>query len=178
MKSLSLFIALCLFLSGCSSMKPEDFAKAEPKFDLFDYFEGNTQAWGIFEDRFGNVKRQFQVDITGTIEGDQLTLDERFDYADGEKDQRIWTITQKGEGRYEGLAADIVGKAIGTSAGNALNWSYDMDLKVGESNYRVHFNDWMFLQQGNVMINRARVSKWGFDVGEVSLFFRKPANAS
>ncbi|MDV7341272.1 DUF3833 domain-containing protein [Terasakiella sp. A23] len=159
-------------------MKPEDFANQEPKLDLFDYFEGKTLAWGIFEDRFGTVRRQFQVDITGTINDNTLTLDEHFDYADGEKDQRIWVINQTSPGIYEGSAGDVLGTAQGISKGNALNWSYNMALKVGDSTFKVHFDDWMFLQKGNVMINRATVSKWGFEIGEVSLFFMKPANAS
>jgi hypothetical protein len=159
-------------------MKPEDFANAEPKFDLFTYFKGQTQAWGIFEDRFGTVRRQFQVSIDGTITDNILTLDERFIYSDGEKDQRIWTISKKTDNTYEGRADDVIGIAKGIAAGNALNWSYDMNLKVADSTYRVTFDDWMFLQVGNVMINRARVTKWGIDVGEVSLFFTKPANAS
>ena len=178
MKKLAAVISLCLFITGCSSMKPEDFVNAEPKLDLFDYFEGQTQAWGIFEDRFGTVRRQFQVDINGTIDGNLLTLDERFEYNDGEQDQRIWTIRQNSENRYEGRAADVVGTATGIAEGNALNWAYDMDLKVGDSTYRVRFDDWMFLQKGGVLINRAQVSKWGINIGEVSLFFMKPANAS
>ncbi|NVK20380.1 MAG: DUF3833 domain-containing protein [Methylocystaceae bacterium] len=178
MKRLTLFIGICVFLTGCSTMKPEDFANSNLKFDLFTYFDGQTQAWGIFEDRFGTVRRQFQVDIKGTLDGNVLTLDEQFDYSDGEKDQRIWTIQKMSENRYEGTAADIVGTAQGISAGNALNWAYNMDLKVGDNTIRVKFDDWMFLQEGNVLINRARVSKWGIDIGEVSLFFTKPANAS
>ncbi|SCA56556.1 conserved hypothetical protein [Candidatus Terasakiella magnetica] len=178
MKRLSVIIGICLCITGCSSMKPEDFANTDPKFDLFDYFKGQTQAWGIFEDRFGTVRRQFQIAINGTVEGNQLTLDERFDYSDGEKDQRIWYIQQKGENTYEGRADDVVGTATGIAAGNALNWAYDMDLKVGDSTFRVKFDDWMFLQKGNVLINRAQVTKWGINIGQVSLFFTKPANAS
>ena len=41
-----------------------------------------------------------------------------------------------------------------------LNWRYDMDLKVGEGT-SVHFNDWMFLQEDGVLVNRARVTKLG-----------------
>lgn len=178
MKGLIKIIGICLFLTGCSSMKPEDFINSEPKLDLFSYFDGQTQAWGIFEDRFGTVRRQFQVAITGTIDGNVLTLDEHFDYSDGEKDQRIWVIHKKNDNSFEGRAADVVGVAEGISSGNALNWAYDMDLKVGDSTIRVRFDDWMFLQKGGVLINRAQVSKWGFNIGEVSLFFMKPANAS
>jgi hypothetical protein len=34
-------------------------------FDILAYFEGRTLADGIFEDRFGKVKRRFTVDMTG-----------------------------------------------------------------------------------------------------------------
>ncbi|MDX1736925.1 MAG: DUF3833 domain-containing protein [Alphaproteobacteria bacterium] len=159
-------------------MKIEDFSQNEPYLDLFEYFEGETEAWGIFEDRFGNVKRQFNVKISGVVEGDLLTLDERFVFDDGELDRRVWTIKRTGQGQYEGQADDVIGIAQGVVAGNALNWRYDLDLKVGDSSWRVHFNDWMFLQRGDVLINKAKVSKWGIEIGEVSIFFVRPAIAA
>jgi len=174
MRSLIGLLFVTLLLSGCSSMKPQDFKGSEPKLNLFDYFNGNTTAWGIFEDRFGNIRRQFQVDIEGRIQGDELILDERFHYDDGEKDQRIWRIRQTGDKIYEGVADDVIGTAKGEVQGNALHWEYYLNLKVGDSLYKVHFDDWMFLQPGGVLINKARLSKWGFDIGHVVLFFKKP----
>jgi len=163
-----------LVLSGCSAMKPRDFAGQGPALDIFRYFRGETRAWGLFEDRFGMVRRQFRVDVTGTVDGDLLTLDERFVYNDGETDRRIWRIRDKTNGEFEGEAADVVGKATGTAAGNALNWTYEMNLKVGGGTWRVTFDDWMFLQEDGVLINRARVKKWGVEIGQVTLFFKKP----
>lgn len=167
-------LALLLVLTGCNTMKPQDFAQAAPTLDLFEYFNGHTKAWGLFEDRFGKVRRQFQVDIKGSVDGDLIVLDEHFTYNDGETDRRVWRIRQIADRLYEGEAGDVVGKATGVSSGNALNWRYDLNLKVGESTYRVHFDDWMFLQPGGVMINRATVSKWGVNIGQVTLFFMKP----
>jgi hypothetical protein len=174
MKTILGSIIITLLLTGCNSMRPENFKDSEPKLVLFDYFKGKTSAWGIFEDRFGNVRRQFQVDIEGQVEGNEITLDERFQYDDGEKDQRIWQIRKTGDHTFEGTADDVIGIAKGTVQGNALNWTYDLNLKVGDTSYKVHFDDWMFLQPGGVMINRARLSKWGVDIGEVTLFFKKP----
>lgn len=156
-------------------MKPEDFAGREPKLVLEDYFLGQTKAWGIFEDRFGRLRRSFVVDITGTWDEEKqlLTLKEDFVYDDGEIDQRIWEVTKLGEHRYNGRAHDVVGVAEGKIYGNALNWTYDVDLKTKDSTLRVTFNDWMFLQDEKTMINRAKVTKWGILVGEVSIFFRK-----
>lgn len=178
MKTLFGSLLIILILTGCSSMKPQDFKESELKLTLFDYFKGKTSAWGIFEDRFGNVRRQFQVDIEGRINGNEMTLDERFNYNDGEKDQRIWRIRKTGDQTFVGEADDVIGIAKGEVQGNALNWTYDLNLKVGDRSYKVHFDDWMFLQSDGVMINRARLSKWGFDIGEVTLFFMKPAGAA
>jgi hypothetical protein len=178
MKTLFGSLLVILILTGCNSMKPQDFKESEPKLTLFDYFKGKTSAWGIFEDRFGNVRRQFQVDIEGRINGNEMTIDERFHYNDGEKYQRIWRIRKTGNQTFVGEADDVTGIAKGEVQGNALNWTYDLNLKVGDRSYKVHFDDWMFLQSDGVMINRARLSKWGFDIGEVTLFFMKPAGAA
>lgn len=163
-----------LIATGCSPMDPKTFADAEPKFVLEEYFIGETRAWGLFEDVLGTLRRQFVVEITGTMEDGVLVLDERFLYADGERQRRVWRITPLGDGRYEGRADDIVGVAQGHAAGNALNWRYQMDLPVGDSSWRVTFDDWMFLQPGGVMLNRARVKRWGLPIGSVTLAFSKP----
>jgi hypothetical protein len=171
---ITVFLSTLLLLMGCSSMKPADFADARQKIVLEDYFSGHTKAWGLFEDRFGKVRRQFTVDIAGDWNGERLILDEHFLYNDGETDQRTWTIHKRADGSYEGEAGDVVGKAAGLSAGNALNWTYVMDLKMGDGTLRVTFDDWMFLQPGGVVINRAHVTKWGVALGSVTLFFMKP----
>ncbi|MBO0333313.1 DUF3833 domain-containing protein [Sneathiella sp. CAU 1612] len=167
-----------VILAGCGGMKAEQFAETTPPLELFDYFEGETKAWGIFEDRFGNLRRQFEVTINGTVEGETLTLDEYFVYRDGETDRRVWTIQREKEHHYSGTAGDVVGTAKGVRYGNALNWRYDMDLKVGESVWRVAFDDWLFRQPGDVIINRATVTRWGFTIGTVTLFFMKDEASS
>ena len=172
MKTLNLMLAT-LTMAGCGTMNTADFAGKEPRLDLFEYFAGSTTAWGLFEDRFGKVRRQFRVDIQGNITGDVLVLEEDFHYADGEVDQRTWRIRRTGNDTYSGTAADVVGEAIGVTAGNAVNWRYTMDLKVGDGTMRVKFDDWMFLQDEDVLINRAKVSKLGLEVGTVSLFFTR-----
>lgn len=154
-------------------MKPEDFKGRQPTFLPEEYFEGKTQAWGLFEDRFGDVRRQFSVDIVGTWDGELLTLVEDFVYDDGETERRIWKIRKTGENSYEGEADGVVGIAKGVQAGNAMNWQYDFDLKVGDSIWRVHFDDWMLLQSDDMMLNRAEVTKFGFTLGTATIAFRK-----
>lgn len=166
------------FLNGCAAtMKPEDFAGTEPRFVLEEYLDGKTTAAGIFVDRFGKVRRQFVVAIDGVWDGQTLTLDERFTYADGEKERRVWTITKLDQHRYTGTAGDVVGTAVGASFGNALHWDYYLNLKVDGSTWKVRFNDWMFLQPGGVLLNRAAVTKWGVKIGDVQISFNKLGRA-
>ena len=40
--------------------------------------------------------------------------------------------------------------------------------------YEVQFDDWMFLMDDRVMLNRATMSKFGVRLGEVLLSFSKP----
>ena len=71
----------------------------------------------------------------------------------------------------QGTADDIEGEAKGLVAGNGLNWSYDIDLVTDDGIYTVHFDDWIYQQDDYVAINRAYVSKFGFEIGSVTLAF-------
>jgi hypothetical protein len=178
-RALSTLVLLPLLLfTGCSPMKPEDFAGTEPRFVVEDYFQGQTRAWGIFQDRFGKVRRQFVVDIDGAWDGRTLTLTEDFKYSDGETERRVWRIVRTGENAYEGRADDVEGVATGASFGQALYWAYTLRLKVGGDSWRVQFDDWMFLQPDGKLINRATVSKFGITIGEVLIFFSKEKSAA
>ena len=168
-----LIALLTLSLHGCTSMDIASMSRPTPELKIEEYFNGKVYAWGIFEDRFGKVRRQFQVEIDGDWDGSKLILDERFLYDDGERDTRVWTIQRDGAQGYSGTADDVLGQASGSAMGNTLNWSYELDLPVGDSSWRVTFDDWMFLQPGGVMINRAYVKKWGFTLGSVTLSFQR-----
>ena len=166
-------LAASAAVSGCVSNSLEDFSEAERTLRLEDYFLGETTAYGVFEDRFGKIRRQFKVDITGTVEGDTLTLVEEFDYSDGVQDTRTWTIEMLGDGRYRGAANDVPDMAEGQAVGNAFNWSYRVDLPVGDGTWNVGFDDWMYLLQDGVLLNRAFVTRFGIRIGEVTIAFRK-----
>ena len=68
------------------------------------------RAHGVFTDRQGRVVKRFVVDMQATWQGNQGTLDERFTYSDGTKQQRVWHLTDHGQGRYSGRADDVVGR--------------------------------------------------------------------
>lgn len=159
--------------SGCAGVDPASYSGEKPVLDLKTYFNGDIDAWGVFQDRSGKVVRRFTVLMKCSWVGDTGTLDEDFSYSDGTKEKRIWTIRKLPAGRYIGTAGDVVGEAQGTAAGNALNWRYTLALKVDGSTWNVEFDDWMYLVDDRVMLNRATMSKFGVRLGEVLLSFTK-----
>jgi Protein of unknown function (DUF3833) len=170
-------LACCFLVFGCAGPSVQDYAHEKPALDLSEYFSGTIDAYGIFTDRSGEVKERFTVLIKAdwkVVDGKKVgTLDESFDYSDGSKQKRIWTLTEVAPGKYSGKADDVVGYAQGDLAGNALNWTYTLALPVDGTIYHVQFNDWMYLMTPKVMLNKAKMSKFGIDLGEVTLSFYK-----
>lgn len=167
------YVAACVLLAGCASIEPTHYAAEKPRLDLQQYFNGTLDAWGMFQDRSGKVVKRFTVLMKCRWDGDVGTLEEDFVYSDGTKDRRVWTLRKTGEGKFIGTAPDVIGEAIGTVAGNALHWKYVLALPVDGKVYHVDFDDWMFLMDERVMLNRAAMSKFGVSLGEVTLSFTK-----
>lgn len=161
-------------LSACSTPQVQDYAQDTPVLELRDYFKGTLDAYGVFTDRSGQVVKRFTVVMECSWDGDQGVLDERFSYADGSTQRRVWRLTRHANGRYTGVADDVVGTAEGQQSGNAFYWTYTLALPVDGRVINVRFDDWMYLMEGErVMLNKAAMSKWGVGLGEVTLSFVK-----
>lgn len=169
-----LIAAAALWLAACSSPGLNDYAAERPAFDLRGYFDGTLHAQGLVSDRAGKVLRRFTVTIECRWQGDVGTLDERFVYSDGERQQRIWTLVRAADGRYSGTASDVVGQAEGDSAGAVFRWRYTLRVPVDGREWEIDFDDWMYRIDERTVINRAVMSKWGVRVGEVTVAFQRP----
>ena len=154
-------------------MNVRDFSGREPRLRLEDYFNGGARAWGVFQDRFGRPRREFEVEIQSEWDGSRLTLTEDFTYDDGQTEQRVWRIATEGEFGYVAEADDMIGRARGEAHGNALNWNYRFRLPIGERSLAVRFDDWFFLNRDGVLVNRALVTKFGFAVGSMTIVFNE-----
>ncbi|MEM7070715.1 MAG: DUF3833 domain-containing protein [Pseudomonadota bacterium] len=169
-----IIMGLMAFLSACSGTPTLDHYKtSQPPLDLKAYFTGPIKAWGLVQDRRRHVVRRFDVTMVGTWTNDIGTLEEHFDYYDGETQKRIWTIHKLSDNRYEGTADDIITQAKGAIEGNAMRWAYQMNLDVDNNTYRITFDDWMFLMNDDVLINRSYLKKFGITVAELTLFMQK-----
>ena len=163
-----------MLLSACSSPQTlDDYAEMQPHVDLKTYFNGPIKAWGLIQEPSGKVISRFDVMMHGSWQGDVGTLKENFTYYDGTKQERVWTITKMPDGTYQGKAADIIDKASGETKGNAVRWAYEMNVPVKGDVYRIKFDDWMWLMNDGVVINRSYLKKFGFTVAELTLFMQK-----
>jgi hypothetical protein len=172
-----LLSVVVLLLSACGNVPVEHYRDETPRLDLPHFFTGQVQASGIFQKRSGEVAKRFRVDINGHMQGANLILDERFVYSDGTKQQRTWTLVPTGNGHWQGTAGDVIGVAEGQVSGNTLHWKYTLDLEVDGTRHPVQLDDWMFLMDDNTLVNRSYMSKFGVEVGQISLFFTRATAA-
>lgn len=171
MKWILLFV---LFLSfGCSDHSIRSYKEEGPIINLRDFFNGDIYALGIVQDRSGKVVKRFKVDIKASWKGDIAILDEKFIYSDKTTSTRLWELKEIVPGRYEGRAKDVIGVAAGETSGNAFYFEYSLDLPVGESSYKVKFEDWMYLLDEDTLLARSYMKKWGINLGEVTIIMKK-----
>ena len=174
--NLILLIIFAQFITSCSSnssMKPEDFKDKKPRLIIEEYLSGEVKAWGILQNRSGKVTRQFSADLNGKWDGKQLILNEKFIWNDGEIQTRQWKIDKIDEHNYEGTAGDVVGTAKGYSYGPAFKFEYVLLVPVKGRELKITFDDWIFMQDERVAINRATMTKFGIKVAELTVMFVK-----
>ncbi len=169
---LLLFVGL-IFIIGCTNSKVENLSFTKQPFDLFQYFQGKTKAWGVVVDRFGNFQKSFSVEMLGTLEENKLILDEYFVYDNGERERREWVIEKTGAFSYRGFSENIIGFAEGKEFKNTLNFAYKSEIEIVGRNLNVEFEDWFLRPDRNTVINRAVIKKFGIKIADVSIFFRK-----
>ena len=159
-------------------MPTKETPAGSPPLRLEDYFAGHSRAWGMFEDRFGNLQRQFEVEAEGSWDGQTLVLVEDFHYSDGQTEKRTWRIEKIDDVSYRSQADGMIGQAEGRIEANTLGWHYTFSLDVGQSTWRVRLDDWIVRLSDDVLVYRSKVSKFGVRLGQVTMvFLRDPNNA-
>ncbi|MET0217408.1 MAG: DUF3833 domain-containing protein [Burkholderiales bacterium] len=168
-----LFVSL-LILASCTTAPVESYQEEKPVLDLPRYFAGTIDGWGMFQDRSGKVRKRFYVRIEATWKDNVGTFDEHFEWSDGKRTRRVWTVIRVSDHEYTGTASDVIGTAKGEAYGNALRWRYVLNLEVdGRETYEVDFDDWMYLIDDRTMLNRSFMSKFGVELGQVTLSFTR-----
>lgn len=156
-------------------MKPKIYQTETPQFKLEDVFGGHVKGWGMLQNWRGQTTRRFVVDIKGTFQNGQGTLDETFTWSDGEVQKRTWQVKQLPNGQWQGTAGDIEGLATSQISGNTMNWRYKLNVPVGKPNPRIltlTMDDWMFLIAPGQVMNITTMYKFGLPVGKITIFLQ------
>ena len=177
----NLFLKLTLIISimslfSCSNITPKTYENNNPKLDIRDFLSGKVKAWGMLEDRSGKVTRRFVVDMEGRWNCNEGVLEEYFTFDDGEKSERIWTIKFSDDHNFTATAADVIGMAKGSQYGNAMQMEYILDLEIDrekKTRYNVKLDDWMYLLDEKILVNKSDIKKFGITWARLTIFFQK-----
>ncbi len=165
-----------VMLASCASNDIQIYSEDQPVADIREYFNGELKAWGFIQNWRGVVTRRFDIDMVGSWEGDVGTLEEYFRFYDGEVQERIWTLNRLSDTEFTGQAGDVVGLAQGRMAGNSINMKYRLDVPIDGKTIRLTLDDWMWLLNDDVVINKTKMKKFGITLGTLTIFMQKPAS--
>lgn len=170
---LSIVLLSLGMLPACSSVSVSEYADNTPLMVVEEFFNGSLSAHGIVKDRGGKVTRYFNASIRAYWEDGVGTLDEVFVFDDGEEQRRIWKLVKDDSGNYIGSANDVVGTSTLEVAGNSLFLDYVLRIPYGDGTLDLHIDDRMYLVSDRVLINESVMTKWGFNVGQITLVIEK-----
>lgn len=168
-----LVVFISVALTSCSSISVDEYKGRTPAFNFEEFFSGNLEANGVFQDRSGKVIKSMNCKMRAEKKGDEIFIYEDFVYSDGVKESRTWKIIKDKDGNYVGKAGDVIGEAKISTAGFAFNMNYVLQLKIDDGTINVRMDDWMYRVSEKLVINKTRMSKWGFHLGDVSLVIEK-----
>ena len=157
-------------LVACAGSRPEPLK--EPAFDPESWFEGRTDAYGLFE-ALGRARFGFRTWLEGARTPDGFTLRERFLYDTGERWERTWRFVREGEGAWSASAENTAAPGRMLAQGSAARMTYTADMPSSGKLQRLHF-DMRLNRVGPVVQNRSDVSKWGLPIGRLTMTFVKP----
>jgi hypothetical protein len=173
-KTILSIIIMSLF--SCSNITPKTYENNHPKLDIRQYLNGKIKAWGMLEDRSGKVTRRFVVDMEGKWDDNEGILEEYFTFDDGEKSERIWTIKFSDDHHFTATASDVIGQAKGSQYGNVMQMEYILDLEIDhqkKTRYNVKLDDWMYLLDEKILVNKSDIKKFGITWARLTIFFQK-----
>ncbi len=154
--------------------KPEiPYPTTERRLVLERALVGRTVCDGVFVVPLAGQEVKFTVSIDGAWDGVALTLVEDFVFATGAKERKTWRFTKLADGVYSGTREDVVGAADVRQDGKSVRLSYHALLPAGFGRLKPRFQDVLFFEDDNTIINKAVVSKFGVRLGYVKLTMKR-----
>lgn len=140
---------------------------------LTEFFDGDVRAWGLVVPRFGGSTRTFSLHMSGAWMSSRFVLTERFEFSDGQVDNRTWEFAFDNAEDFNGDCDELSKWKSGRTSDTLLAMEYLFDLKVGKRIIPVWFDDRMYRIDEKTIANRAVMHRFGIRLGEVNAVFRK-----
>lgn len=156
--------------------EPMDYEGERVVFDLRRHLSGDFICDGLIFGPFGRVVSRFTADFSVTWTGAEAVMTERFSYDSGEVQHREWHLNLSDDGRIEAWADDVPGGGRGRQAGSAVNLRYRIRLLPTAGGHVLDVNDWMYLLENGVIVNRSQFRKFGVRVAELVATIRSAAH--
>jgi len=165
-------VMMIVGLTGCSQSASE-LGLPAPELQLTQFFRGSASAVGVLQNWRGRATLHFTAELCGQWQQQSGDLYEIFQFSDGRIDKRHWRLQQLADGQVTGTADDVVGQAVGETAGNTMLWQYQLLIPHADGDVQVTVTDELFLVTPTELINRATLTKFGLTVGELTLSIRQ-----
>jgi hypothetical protein len=161
---------LACLLTACTTAP--DASLRAPDFDIVAYFAGPTYGTGIIE-RSGRVTERFEMLAAGAFDGETLTLDEMFTFADGTTFRRAWRMRSPSPGLWIAKADNVAGEVEIRVRNGVARMRYLADFPRGDGTIRLRFTQMLTPMGSDVVLNRSQLTKLGYPVGVVTVLFGK-----
>ena len=173
-----LLLILLLFTAALSSIRAEThrpaFDREAPAFNPVQFFTGHTRSLGVFENRRGEPTQPVKTETWGRLINGELHIEQDLYIGNQPRRHRSWRVRQLDARHFEANASDMRGKARGTVRGNTFSWSFTLALQPKNPLLNVRMTQHMYLQpDGQTLINRSVIRKFGFTVAQVTEQFRR-----
>lgn len=149
------------------------YANNKPLLKVQEVINGKILAYGYIADRAGRVKRRFTAEMEGQSQDNTGNLKEYFTYDNGEKQNREWQFQFIDDHHFTATAPDVVGVAKGEQYGNAVHMRYRINLPLKGKIVTLDFDDWQYRINDKVVLNKIKMKKFCFTVGEIIISLEK-----
>lgn len=125
-----IFLPLFLFLTGCSTLKPESFADNTTVLDPVKFFGGHTHSSGVLEAHSGKPSVRISTKTAGTFANGILHIEQDLYPERGKQNHRNFNLKLIDANHVEGTGSDISGTTHRKLYGNYFTWNFR--LKIAE----------------------------------------------
>ena len=166
--------SLLVFFAGCANMKPAAFYNGKPTLDPVKFFGGHTISTGVIENHGGKPTARITTETTGKLIDSLLYIEQDLYPEGSKKNHRVFKLIQVDEHHVDATADDIAGTAHGLLYGNEFSWTFRRKMPGRTFIRHVRMSQNMYLMpDGETMIIRSVIRKFGFVVAQITEEFRK-----